>query len=126
LDVTRLASTREQIMRGAQVHQEFVPRFQELGSPAEIDPGKLVAFLASHRAERTLARTALAIAAARTAAGFPARLADIGGAAPVSPYDGSPLVYETSRDRSAYVLTIPEVTIGETVLPKFEFKSAGE
>jgi hypothetical protein len=130
LDAVALDSTREQIVRAAQINEQFAPRFQEFGSPAEIDAGKIVAFLASHRAERTMTRTVLAIAAARTAAGFPETLNDVagrlGGSVPVSPYDGSPLVYAPSQDRRAYVLTIPEVTIGETVLPKIEFKSAGE
>lgn len=126
----KLASTPQRIARGAEIHRRFAPRFAELGNPGEIHPGQLVAFFASHAAERTLTRVVLAIATGRTDDRFPAKLDDVagalGGSVPVSPYDGSPLVYAPSDDRSRYDLTIREATVGEITLPEIEFKSTGE
>jgi hypothetical protein len=130
IDCTKLASTRERLIRGAEIHERFESRFEKLGNPAEIHPGQLVAFMASHHAERTLTRTMLALATVRTSEGFPADLAGVagalGGSVPASPYDGSPLVYEPSEDRLGYVLTVREATIGGITLPEIEFKSTGE
>lgn len=90
-------------------------------------PDYLVSVFATHSAERAMTRIALAVAASKTNAGFPASLDAVApvfsGDLPTSPYDGNPMLYQLLNDGKDFSVTVPASVSGEVQLPEIQFSS---
>jgi hypothetical protein len=91
-------------------------------------PSELGALFSSHESNLALLRMALALGARKADGKFPADLDSIasgfGGQLPTSPYDGSGIKYEVSKDGKSYRLSVSEQSIAGVLLPAVDFNSA--
>ena len=114
--------------RCSQIFDAYRDRLKRLGDEGFPNPAEVGNFFAIHQAEMTMLRVALAVAAERTESGFPASLGDVakrfGGKLPVSPYDGSALVYQTTNNGNDFSLIVNEAKAGGATLPKIDFSTA--
>jgi hypothetical protein len=117
------------VARCNQIFEAYRDKLKRLGDEGFPNPSEIGNFFAIHEAEMTMLRVALAVAAERTDAGFPASLENVaqrfGGKLPRSPYDGSALVYQTINNGKDFSLGIAEAKAGEVTLPKIDFSTAG-
>ncbi|QDT00596.1 hypothetical protein [Adhaeretor mobilis] len=121
-------SAADAIRCGEKVNRKYQDKLMNTQNTGNWDPAKIASLFAVHDAEFTVLRTTLAIAAAKSENGYPADLNAIvdefGGEAPLSPYDGSPLVYEVIDGGKAFSLSVAAAKIGSVDLPAIKFSSA--
>ena len=113
---------------GQRIYKKFQQPLKDLGDHSMINPAETGAYFAMHDAELTLARVVLALAAERKNTKFPEELTDVahrfGGQVPHSPYDGSPLNYETIDGGNGFSINVSAVEAHGITLPKVEFTSS--
>ena len=109
------------------MYAKYKPLFEKLGDPNFLDVRQIGNHFATHEAELTMARVALAVCAERKNGKFPASLDAVSdrfaGPVPVSPYDGSLLEYKVLNDGEDFLLVVPEAKYQEMVMPRVEFSS---
>ena len=115
------------LKRGQEIYDDYAKLAGELGDDLAVNPNELGRLFAIHDAELMLARVTLALCANRSEAGLPQSLdavaSGFGGQLPVSPYDGSPLVYQLSQDAQSFTLGVPKVQTEYGSLPEITFES---
>ncbi len=119
---------KQRVASAKAVMKSFEPRFRKIGEEVMFDVVQVGRFFATHDAQQTMARVALAVAANRTDAGFPESLDSVPfkGGAPNSPYDGSAIEYQRLNDGKDFSVTLNEVTIDNVVFPAVVFSSVRE
>ncbi len=116
----------DSIRQGERVFTKYQPKLLKAGDTNTQNPAETAALFAVHEAELSLTRLILAISAARTAEGFPAKLEDVaerfGGQLPRSPYDETALDYELLEGGEGFSLQIQQANVGDVALPEIKFK----
>lgn len=109
------------------VMEKYESQFKQMGNQHMLDLKQIGSYFAAHKAEQTMARVALAVAANRSEKGFPTSLestsALFSGRIPTSPYDHSPLKYEVLNGGKDFSLIIPPATVDGVEFPRVEFSS---
>lgn len=125
--VTMGLPTLQRQKRAETVYAKYKPKFESMGDDDFLDVRSVAAHFATHDAELAMARVAMAVCSYRTDGRFPKSLNAVNermaGTLPVSPYDGSDLEYEVMDDGRDFMIAVPEVQVGEIVLPRVEFST---
>lgn len=129
LNETSLCLTRpvpEAIRGGEAVASKYHAKLLETPNSRTWEPARIASLFAVHEAELTVLRASMAIAAAKTGDGYPAGLEaaaeSLGADLPNSPYDGSPLRYESLENGKGFSVAIPAATVGSVELPEIKFR----
>jgi hypothetical protein len=124
---TALCMTRtpaESIVCGEAVSRKYKNKLIKNQNTSVWKPAKIASLFAVHEAELTVMRACMAVSA-KSASGYPAKLSEVadllGGSLPTSPYDGSPLNYETLEDGKGFSLSVSAAKVGTVELPEIKF-----
>ena len=116
------------VKRGTRLSEQYAKRFGALGQKDLLDVAELGAMFSSHESNLVLLRVALALGTKKAYGELPEDLSGIasgfGGQVPTSPYDGSDIQYELSKDGKSYGLRIAENSVAGVLLPAVDFSSA--